>query len=63
MTQTETQTIIVQKYGGTSVGSIDRIKNVAKKIVKSYEKTKRVVAVVSAMGDTTDTLVKLAKGI
>lgn len=58
-----TKTITVQKYGGTSVGSIERIKNVAKKIVKSYEKNKRVVAVVSAMGDTTDTLVSLAKGI
>ncbi|RAP37290.1 aspartate kinase [Candidatus Marinamargulisbacteria bacterium SCGC AAA071-K20] len=63
MTVTAEKKITVQKYGGTSVGSIERIKNVADKIILTYQTSKRVVAVVSAMGDTTDTLVGLAKGI
>ena len=55
--------LIVQKYGGTSVGNIERIKNVAKRIVKTKEQGNDVVVVVSAMGDTTDELIKLAKQI
>ncbi|HZM90695.1 MAG TPA: aspartate kinase [Blastocatellia bacterium] len=51
--------MLVQKFGGTSVKSLARIKNVADIIARSAEKTS-VVAVVSAMGDTTDYLVKLA---
>ena len=51
--------MLVQKFGGTSVKSLARIKNVAAIIAGSAEKTS-VVAVVSAMGDTTDYLVKLA---
>ncbi|HAE63143.1 MAG TPA: aspartate kinase [Eubacteriaceae bacterium] len=54
------ENLIVQKYGGTSVGDIDRIKNVAKKVIKTKESGKNVVVVVSAMGDTTDDLVKMA---
>ena len=42
--------LIVQKYGGTSVGSIDRIKNVANRIKVEREKGHQVVAVISAMG-------------
>lgn len=52
--------IIVQKFGGTSVGSTDRIKRVAGYVVKEKEKGNDVVVVVSAMAKTTDTLVKLA---
>ncbi len=52
--------LIVQKYGGTSVGDAARIKNVAKRIARAKDKGDRVVVVVSAMGDTTDELIKLA---
>lgn len=52
--------IIVQKYGGSSVGSIDRIKNVAKQVVKAKRKNNKVVVVVSAMGDTTNELIEKA---
>lgn len=52
--------IVVQKFGGTSVGTTDRIKNVAKAVIKEYEKGNQVVVVVSAMGHTTDYLVNMA---
>ena len=52
--------LIVQKYGGTSVADAARIKNVARRIVKTKEAGNQVVVVVSAMGNTTDELVKLA---
>jgi aspartate kinase len=52
--------LIVQKYGGTSVADADRIKNVAKRIVQVKDRGDQVVVVVSAMGDTTDELIKLA---
>lgn len=55
--------IIVQKYGGTSVGSIDRIKHVAKQIVSVKNKGNRVVVVVSAMAKTTNSLIEKAKAI
>lgn len=55
--------IVVQKYGGTSVGSVERIKNVAKRIIKKKESGHQVVVVVSAMGKSTDELVKLAYDI
>jgi len=51
--------LIVQKFGGTSVKSVARIKNVASIIARAAN-VHRVVAVASAMGDTTDYLVKLA---
>ena len=54
--------LIVQKYGGTSVGSVERIKAVAQRIAKTAS-DRSVVVVVSAMGKTTDGLVKLAKEI
>lgn len=53
--------LIVQKYGGTSVGSIERIKKVAEAVQKTVKEDNQVVVVVSAMGKTTDSLVKLAK--
>ena len=55
--------IVVQKFGGTSVGNADRIRNVAKRIAATADSGSRVVAVVSAMGDTTDELRSLASEI
>lgn len=53
--------IIVQKFGGTSVGSIERIQHVADRVMAEVNNGKEVVVVVSAMGKTTDELVQLAK--
>jgi len=55
--------IIVQKYGGSSVANIDKIKKVAKKIVQKAKEGKKIVIVVSAMGNTTDELIKMAQKI
>jgi len=52
--------IVVQKFGGTSVGSIERIQNVANRVIAEVNSGNKVVVVVSAMGKTTDELVKLA---
>ncbi len=57
------ENLIVQKYGGTSVGNIERIKRIAKKIVETKNRGNNVIVVVSAMGDTTDKLVEKAKTI
>jgi aspartate kinase len=54
---------IVQKYGGTSVGSIELIQRVAEKVAAVRARGDRVAVVVSAMGDSTDRLVDLAAGI
>ena len=53
--------IVVQKYGGTSVGTIERIRNVAKRLIARKDKGDGVVVVVSAMGKTTDMLINMAK--
>ncbi len=53
--------LIVQKYGGTSVGSIDRIRNVANRIKTEREKGNQVIAVISAMGGVTDKLIGMAQ--
>ncbi|MEG4575039.1 aspartate kinase [Microcoleus sp. N3A4] len=55
--------LIVQKYGGTSVGTVDRILEVARRVVKTAQLGNSLVVVLSAMGKTTDGLVKLAKEI
>ena len=55
--------LIVQKYGGTSVGNPDRIKNVAARVAKYRAKGDQVVVVVSAMSGVTDNLIKLAREI
>jgi aspartate kinase len=55
--------LIVQKYGGTSVGTVDRIQAVAQRVQKTVRDGHSVVVVVSAMGKTTDTLVNLAQAI
>ena len=52
--------LIVQKYGGTSVADAERIKNVAGRIARTKDEGNQVVVVASAMGDTTDELIKLA---
>jgi aspartate kinase len=54
------KSLIVQKYGGNSVSTLQRIKKIAKHIIKEKNKGKKVVAVVSARGDTTDRLIKEA---
>lgn len=51
---------IVQKYGGTSVGSVERIRHVASRIEKAVGEDQQLVVVVSAMGKSTDELVRLA---
>src|SRR4029078_6054970 len=55
--------LIVQKYGGTSVGNTDRIKNVAARVAKYRAQGDQVVVVVSAMSGVTDSLIRLAKEI
>jgi aspartate kinase len=55
--------ITVQKYGGSSVADADRIKNVARRVIKSRRPGEGLVVVVSAMGDTTDELIALSQQI
>jgi aspartate kinase len=52
--------LVVMKFGGTSVGSTEKIKEVARRLVAARERGVRVVGVLSAMGDTTDDLIRLA---
>ncbi len=52
--------LIVQKYGGTSVGDAEKILNVARRVAQTKTQGSHVVVVVSAMGDTTDELIQLA---
>jgi aspartate kinase len=55
--------LIVQKFGGTSVGTVERIKAVAQRVIQSKGQNNQVVVVVSAMGKSTDELVNLAQQI
>ncbi|KAA9023181.1 aspartate kinase [Niallia endozanthoxylica] len=55
--------IIVQKFGGTSVGTVEKIKNAAERVIEEKQRGNDVVVVVSAMGKTTDQLVKMANEI
>ena len=55
--------LIVQKYGGTSVGSPERIKNVAKRVARWHAKGHQLVVVVSAMSGETNRLIALAKEV
>ena len=55
--------ILVHKYGGTSVGTTERIKHIAKRVIAEKEKGNDMVVVVSAMGKTTDYLVEMSKEI
>jgi aspartate kinase len=53
--------LIVQKYGGTSVGTPERIRDVARRLIETQQSGCRVVAVISAMAGVTDNLIKLAR--
>ncbi len=53
--------LIVQKYGGSSVANAERIKNVARRVIKTKKAGNQVVVVVSAMGDMTDDLITLSE--
>ena len=55
--------LIVQKFGGTSVANADRLRNVARIITETYRRGHSVVAVLSAQGDTTDDLIEKANEI
>ncbi len=55
--------LIVKKFGGSSVANKDRIFNVARRCIEDYKKGHDIVVVLSAMGDTTDELLELAKSI
>jgi len=55
--------LVVQKYGGTSVGDLERIKNVASRVLRTKNQGNQVVVVVSAMAGETDKLIRLAKQI
>lgn len=55
--------LIVKKFGGTSVGNLAKIRNVANRVIKSYDQGNDVVVILSAMAGVTDGLIKLAKQI
>ncbi len=55
--------LVVQKYGGTSVGDIERIKNVAQRVLRTKNEGHQVVVVVSAMAGETDRLIRLAQQV
>ena len=55
--------LVVQKYGGTSVGDLEKIKNVASRVLRTKNQGDQVVVVVSAMAGETDKLIRLAKQI
>jgi len=55
--------IVVQKFGGSSVANADKMKNVANRVIKCRQNGNAVVVIVSAMGDTTDELIHLARQI
>ena len=55
--------IIVKKFGGTSVGDVDRIKRVARRIKLTYQEGHQVVVVVSARSGVTNELIERAKAI
>src|SRR6058998_35181 len=59
-TPTSRPDLVVMKFGGTSVGDTQKIKEVARRLVRAREDGRRVVGVLSAMGDTTDELIRLA---
>lgn len=55
--------LIVQKYGGTSVADIDRIRNVANRVIKTFDQGNDVVVILSAMAGITDSLIDLAQQV
>lgn len=59
----QTLSIVVQKYGGSSVADVEKIRKVADRVAATRAQGKQVVVVVSAMGDTTDDLLSLARQV
>ena len=55
--------IVVQKFGGTSLADSEKIKNVARAVIKEKENGNNVITIVSAMGHTTDFLIKLSEEV
>ena len=55
--------VVVQKYGGSSLEDLERLESVAEQIVETHRQGNQVVVVVSAMGDTTDELLEMARGL
>ena len=55
--------LIVQNYGGTSVGSIEKIRNVAERVIETTTKGNKLVVVLSAMAGQTDALIALSKEV
>ena len=55
----EVITLVVQKYGGTSMGSVERIRNVARRVARTYDEGNEMIVVVSAMSGETNKLVAL----
>lgn len=55
--------VVVQKYGGSSLASVEKIRAVAAKIAKTHDEGLDLAVVVSAMGNTTDALIELARGV
>src|SRR5688572_9453703 len=55
--------VIVQKYGGSSVADVQKLRRVAERVMRTRDQGHAVVVVVSAMGDTTDELLSLAKQV
>ena len=55
--------LVVQKYGGTSVGDVERIRNVARRVLDTKNQGHEVVVVVSAMAGETDKLIRLAQQV
>jgi aspartate kinase len=53
--------LVVQKFGGTSVADIDRIKNVARRVINTYDQGNNVVVILSAMAGVTDGLIRMAR--
>jgi len=63
MSEGENMGLIVQKYGGTSVADLERIRNVAKRVAKTFDRGNNVVVVLSAMAGVTDSLINMANQI
>ena len=55
--------LIVQKFGGTSVADLDRIRNVAKRVARTYDRGNDVVVILSAMAGVTDNLIRMARQV
>jgi aspartate kinase len=55
--------LVVQKFGGTSVADVERIRNVANRVCKTYDEGNDVVVILSAMAGITDSLISMAQDV